>query len=109
MRQAGIIAAAGLHALEHHHSDLAHDHRRARHLAAALNGMASVRMDLGRVETNIIYFDVPERDAAEICQALNSTVRVLPVGPSSIRAVMHRDIDDELLQRAIDAFAEVLD
>ena len=58
MRQAGIIAAAGLYALEHHVERLAEDHERARRLARGLAELPGLAVDADRVETNIVIFDV---------------------------------------------------
>lgn len=101
MRQAGIIAAAGLYALEHHVDELAEDHRRARVLAEALNECSGVDIDLASVHTNIVLFTPLNVSPAQACAALNDRVRVLPFGEKQIRAVLHRDIDDEALHQAI--------
>ena len=58
MRQAGIIAAAGIYALRHHVDRLAEDHERARQLAAGLAELPGIALDADRVETNIVIFDV---------------------------------------------------
>ena len=68
MRQAGIVAAAGLYALDHHVERLAADHANARRLAEALAELPGVDIDLDRVETNIVVFGVP--DAFALCGAL---------------------------------------
>ena len=57
--------------------------------------------------TNIVMFDV-DGDAAEICEALNDQVRILPVGPQSIRAVFHHQVDDDGLERAMKALTRML-
>lgn len=100
MRQAGILAAAGLYALEHHVDDLAQDHRRARALAEALDACPQVTVDLSSVHSNILLFTPHNSTPAEACAALNDRVRVLPFGGSQIRAVLHRDISDQDLERA---------
>jgi threonine aldolase len=111
MRQAGILAAAGLYALEQNIGRLAEDHRRARRLAEALAGMKGVRLDPADCPTNIVIFDVspsgrtPAQVAAELGQA---GVLVLPFGPTAIRAVLHLDVDDSGLTRAIAGFNRVL-
>jgi threonine aldolase len=110
MRQAGILAAAGLYALEHHVDRLADDHRRARRLAEAVAGLPGVRLEPGLVRTNIVAFDLgPDApDAAAVCAAVAETVRVLPIGPRRIRAVVHLDVDDAGIERAIGAFGAAL-
>ncbi len=108
MRQAGIIAAGGLYALRHHVAGLADDHRRARSLADALAALPTVALDVGTVETNICIFDVPGRTPESVCEAVADDVLVLPFGPTSVRAVTHRDVDDEDVGRAIAAFQRAL-
>jgi threonine aldolase len=68
MRQAGIVAAAGLHALDHHVDRLADDHTRARRLAEGLAALPGVEIDAATVETNIVIFGVP--DVPAFCAAL---------------------------------------
>ena len=110
MRQAGILAAAGLFALENHVERLADDHQRARRLARELAGVAGLEVDLQSIETNMVYLDVAGTglDAAGFLERLVSR-EVLPVliGPTTLRAVTHLEVDDEGIDRAIAAFAEV--
>jgi len=108
MRQAGIIAAAGLHALDHHIERLADDHRRARHLAETLAAMAGIAVDLARVETNMVYIDIAAtgRCAADWIEGLESQgVWMAAVSGTELRAVTHLDVDDVGIDRTIDAFA----
>src|SRR4051794_9608780 len=108
MRQAGIVAAAGLHALDHHVERLADDHARARRLAEGLAALPGVDIDPGTVETNIVIFGVP--DAPAVCAALEREgVGMLPVGPDRVRAVTHLDVDDEGIERALEAAGGALD
>jgi len=107
MRQAGVIAAAGLYALDHHVDGLADDHRRAKRLADHLSNCSGARIDPASIRSNIVIFDV-ERAAAEVCETVADTVLVLPVGPNSIRAVFHHQVDDEGLERTMDAFTQAL-
>jgi threonine aldolase len=101
MRQAGIIAAAGLYALEHHVERLADDHARARRLAEALAG-AGAEIDPATVDTNIVVFAVP--DAPALCAALDAAgVTMLALDARRVRAVTHLDVDDEGIDRAIAA------
>jgi threonine aldolase len=94
MRQAGILAAAGLYALEHHLDRLADDHARAKRLAEALGA------DPVAVETNIVVLDV--RDAASVAVgAAEDGVLVSALGPRFLRLVTHLDIDDDGIDRAI--------
>jgi threonine aldolase len=94
MRQVGILAAAGLHALEHHVERLADDHVRARRLGEALGA------DPATVETNIVVLDVA--DAASVATAAaGQGVLVSALGPRFLRLVTHLDVDDDGIERAI--------
>jgi threonine aldolase len=102
MRQSGIVAAAGLHALDHHVDRLADDHALARRLAEGLAALPGVDIDAATVETNIVIFGVP--DAPAFCAALErADVGMLPVGPDRVRAVTHLDVDDAGIERALEA------
>jgi threonine aldolase len=103
MRQAGIVAAAGLYALDHHVDRLAEDHARARRLAEGWHA-AGLRVDLDQVQTNFVQLDVGAmglgRDEAlatlrEAGVGLSSTIH-----PTVLRAVTHLDLDDEDVERA---------
>jgi threonine aldolase len=104
MRQVGILAAAGVYALEHHLPRLAEDHARARLLYEAcldIDGLAPVEPD-----TNTLRIDVVREglEAMEIEGRLDEHgVRILALGPDWLRAVTHRDVDDEGIERAIAA------
>jgi threonine aldolase len=107
MRQAGVLAAAGLHALDHHVERLADDHANARRLADGLAEIEGIRIDPARVETNIVVFGV--RDAYEMCGRLwEQGVQVAPLGPERLRAVTHLDVDGAGIDRALAAFRQVL-
>jgi len=106
MRQAGIIAAAGVYALRHHVERLAEDHALAKDLAAALREVPGIVLD--EPETNIVLFDVPAPlTAADVLErALTAGVRFSEVGPRRLRAVTHLDVqppDVELAARAVGA------
>lgn len=104
MRQAGILAAAGLYALEHHRGDLADDHRRARTLADGL-AAAGYGCDPSVVETNIVVFEVPGEAPEFLERAREVGVLLGAIGPRTLRAVTHRDLDDEAIAAAIAALA----
>ncbi|MDG1524765.1 MAG: GntG family PLP-dependent aldolase, partial [Candidatus Thalassarchaeaceae archaeon] len=105
MRQAGIIAAGGLYALDNHITRLAEDHTRARRLAEAVNAMDGFSVDLDSVQTNMVYVD-GELGALQIMAGLaEHGVDVLDVGPTAVRAVIHLHITDEDIDRTIAAFA----
>jgi threonine aldolase len=107
MRQSGIVAAAGLHALDHHVERLADDHARARRLAEGLAELPGVQIEPATVETNIVIFAVPDADA--FCAALaQRDVAISHFGPTRVRAVTHLDVDDAGIDRALQAAAEAL-
>lgn len=111
MRQAGLLAAAGLYALAHHLERLPEDHRLARHLADGIAGLPHVHIRPADVETNIVLIFLDERgpDAATLMAALEKRgVRLLANGPRILRAVTHLDVDAEGIDRAVAAFREVL-
>lgn len=92
-RQAGIIAAGALHALNHHRERLVDDHRNAGIFAEAVAELKGVDLDPTGVETNLVYFDVAEGTAPALCAACEERgLRILPMGPRKIRAVFHLDI-----------------
>lgn len=111
MRQAGIIAAAALYALEHHVERLAEDHANARMLAESIAELPGCQVDLNAVQTNIVYTDV-DRDfgtAKQICDLLGDAgVFLLPVSPQRFRAVTHLDVTRDDINRAIDLSHELI-
>ena len=100
LRQAGIVAAGALHALEHHMEDLGVDHQRARRLAEMLRD-GGVRCDVSTVETNIVVFRV--EDAAAFTKKMGPLVGLGAISPTAVRAVTHRDLDDASIERAAKA------
>jgi len=111
MRQAGIVAAAGVYALDHHVDLLAEDHARARRLAEALVA-AGVPVELDRVETNFVQIEVAplglDRSGAlnrlrEAGVGLSATIH-----PTVIRAVTHLEITDDDIERAIELIPQAL-
>ena len=108
MRQAGIIAAAGLYALDHHVERLADDHARARRLADGIAAMPGVTLDPADVETNIVVFGVDDARAVVARLASEHDVRMGAIGPHAVRAVTHLDVDDAGVDRALAAAAAVL-
>jgi threonine aldolase len=104
MRQAGVLAAAGLYALDNHVERLADDHAHARMLADGLGEIDGVAVDPGSVETNIVICDVA--DAPALAAALEDrSVRVGALGPQRLRMVTHLDVDRSGIERALDAFS----
>jgi threonine aldolase len=112
MRQVGVLAAAGLIALEETPKILHRDHENARHLAQGLAQIKGITLDPKRVVTNIVIFDVrgTGRAAAEICADLGKQ-RILcaPVDKYSIRMVTHYDVDRPAIDRALNVMTEILE
>ncbi|MCU1689243.1 MAG: low specificity L-threonine aldolase [Pseudonocardiales bacterium] len=101
MRQVGILAAAGLHALDHHVDRLADDHARARRLGAALG------LDPASIDTNIVMLDVPDA-ASLVVAAADGGVLCSAIGPRRVRLITHLDIDDDAVDRAIKVLLSAL-
>jgi threonine aldolase len=103
MRQAGIIAAAGVYALDHHVERLAEDHANARRLANGLAELPGVALDPATVETNIVIFDlVGELTApAAVERLLEGGVRMGALGPRTMRAVTHLDVSSRQIEQAL--------
>jgi len=112
LRQAGVLAAAGLHALEHHLERLQDDHVRARRLAEGLARLPGLRVDLNRVQTNLVFVDVDEGthplDAATLLARVADDVRGVVSGPRTLRLVTHLDVNDDDVTRALAAFERAL-
>jgi len=106
MRQAGILAAAGLYALDHHRARLRDDHANARSLAEHLAGATNVRVDPARVQTNIVMIELDHGSpAAVIERARAAGVLLGGSGPHRIRAVTHLDVDRVAIRRAAETIA----
>jgi len=111
MRQVGIIAAAGIYALDHHMERLKEDHRNAKWLALGLQQLKGVSFDPEQVETNIIIFNIADTgmSAPEIAAAMKRDgVLIHPIGKTQIRLVTHLDISMEDVETALEAFRKVL-
>jgi threonine aldolase len=108
MRQAGIIAAAGLYALEHNRARLVDDHANARALAEALVGVKNLELDLARVQTNIVMIDVTHGTADAVVQlAKEDGVLLGTAGAHRVRAVTHLDVDRDGVMRAANVIADI--
>ncbi len=104
LRQAGIVAAGALYALDHNVDRLAEDHANAAVLA---RGIASLGLEVGEVETNIVIFECD--DARSLVAALEAhEVRMGAVGPRRVRAVTHLDVDADGVQQALNALELVV-
>lgn len=111
MRQAGIIAAAGVYALAHHVARLAEDHAHAQMLAQALAELPGVNLNPADVETNIVIFDTRAtgRAAPDIAAHLEQEgLRLSVVGRTKLRAVTHLDVSRQDVQAAIAVLRRVL-
>ena len=108
MRQAGIVAAAALYALDHHVDRIADDHARARRLAEGL-AAAGVGVDLDQVETNFVQIDVgPDRGGAIERMRDHGVLVSTTVHPTVVRAVTHLDISDDDIDAATGAIPAAL-
>lgn len=109
MRQVGVIAAAGLHALEHHVADLAEDHARAARLRDGLAELPGLDVDAAAGQTNMVWLRfAPERAAALQAALAAHGVTVTP-GAGSLRMVLHRDVDDAGVDAALAGFRAFAD
>jgi threonine aldolase len=110
MRQIGVLAAAGLHALDHHLARLADDHARARRLAVALAEARPDVVDPATVETNIVVLDLADGPtaAALAAAAREQGVLVSVLGAHVARLVTHLDVGDDGIDRAIEVLAGLL-
>ncbi len=108
MRQVGVLAAAGLWALDHNLERLGEDHARARRLADGCASIPGVTVE--RPDTNIVMIGLPAgRDEAEVVALLEARdVRILAAGPGRLRAVTHLDVDDGGIDQSLEALVDVL-
>lgn len=111
MRQAGVLAAAALFALDHHVDRLAEDHANARRLADGIRRIDELVLDPEEVDTNIVFFRVDSSwgTAGELSAALAERgVQMLATGPQTLRAVTHLDVDEKAVDRALDELRNLL-
>jgi len=111
MRQSGILAAAGLYALDHNVTRLAEDHANARLIAEQLTGVSGIRLDLATVQTNIVIFRLEEGfpDASAIAaRAKEAGVLVSALGPRTVRAVTHLDVSRADCERAVERLVAII-
>jgi len=105
-RQAGIIAAGALYAVENNRDRLVDDHAHARRFAEVIADIDGMTVDLRAVQTNLVYFDVPEAEG--FASALRASgVDTLSLGATRIRAVFHLDVSDADTDRAIEIMVDV--
>lgn len=111
MRQAGIIAAGGLYALQHNVPRLADDQRRCRRLAEGLAALPGLDVDLAKAQTNMVFAGTrgTGMTAVELVRRLAERgVLVLDEGPWSVRFVTHLDVDDQAVEQALAVVAETV-
>ena len=104
MRQAGIIAAGALHALENHRERLLEDHANAKRLAEGLAEIPDIRIDPATVETNIVRFELEKADASRYAvRCFEAGVHLIPMGERVLRAVTHLDLEPADIDGALAA------
>ena len=109
MRQAGILAAAGLIALEKMPARLHQDHANAKFLAQGLAQVPGIKIDPGKVATNIVVFDLSGTgmDSAELSRKLaERNILANGISPEAMRMVTHMDVDRAGCERALEALRE---
>ena len=113
MRQAGVLAAAGILALQEMVGRLADDHANAKKLAMGLAEIPGITIDPDQIPTNIVFFKINREDMtpAEFMQRIDAEgVRILPVptGPNALRAVTHYHITSEDIDRALSVISKAM-
>ncbi|MAT70695.1 MAG: low-specificity L-threonine aldolase [Planctomycetaceae bacterium] len=111
MRQAGILAAAALYALEHHVDRLAEDHAHAKRLGEIISACQGLTLDPPRVDTNIVIFRVDEQlgTAADLVAKLDKAgVAMYAIAPQKVRLVTHLDVSGEQIEEACAAIEKVV-
>jgi len=111
MRQSGILAAAGLYALDHNVARLAEDHANARLIAERIAGLPGIRLDLATVQSNIVIWEMEPStpDAAmTVARAKTAGVLISALGARTVRAVTHMDVSVEQCRRAGEVLAEII-
>lgn len=110
MRQVGILAAAGIYALENNIERLIEDHRNARSFAEQVNGLGGIEIDMETVQTNIVVMSL-QRCRLTVHQAIKELkkegVLVVPFGPQRIRAVAHLDVNRKGMRKVVETFHQV--
>lgn len=110
MRQTGILAAAGLYALDTVLPRIPEDHRRAQRFATGLADIQGVTIDLSRVQTNIVAFSVSDWKDADFVQACQQRgLRIAPIRAGVMRAVMYHQIDDAAVEQSLAVIRDVLE
>ena len=106
MRQSGILAAAGIYALENNIQRMEEDHRRAKTIAQAIDEMDHVSVDADAVQTNMVYFSANDYSASEVSQKMaQAGIDMFDISPTHCRIVTHLHITDQDVQNVIDALS----
>jgi threonine aldolase len=111
MRQAGVLAAAGSHALHHHLARLTEDHARATRLAEGIAAAAPGVVERDSVETNMVLLDLtgaPVDTVGLDAACREAGILISPLGPRRVRLVTHLDIDDDGVDRALAVITSAL-
>ena len=109
MRQAGILAAGALYALEHNRSRLADDHVNASRLVTGLSDVPGIRVNTADVVTNMVYIELERNTAVEIAERLRlRNVLMLPTGPTTLRAVTSLEVDAEDIDKSVEVVRAVI-
>lgn len=109
MRQVGIVAAAGLYALDNMIDRLADDHSNASKLAYGLSEIDGIGVDPMRVKTNIVYFDIPTGAGQEIADRLRGRGILVNAGDPVMRMVTHYGVEAEDIDYTLVAMSEIFD
>ena len=108
MRQSGILAAAGIYALENNVQRMEEDHRRALTIAQAIDEMDHVSVDLDAVQTNMVYFSANDHSASEVSDRMaKAGIDMFDISPTHCRIVTHLHITDEDVKNVIEALSSL--
>ncbi len=109
MRQSGILAAAGIYALDHHYERLKEDHENAKYFARELSRIKNVRIDVNEVETNLVYFGIEGRSPKWVEEQLHERgVWLFAERPNEVRVVTHLDVDRAGIDRSLEIIKSVV-
>jgi len=109
MRQSGILAAAGIYAMDHHFERLREDHENAKYFANELAKISNIVVDVNEVETNIVYFGTRDRSPKWVEQELkNKGVLVFAIRKNQVRAITHLDVNRSQINQALQIISELV-
>jgi threonine aldolase len=108
MRQAGILAAAALYALDNNVERLAEDHEKARYFAEGINEIEGISLDIKSVQTNIVVFNSKRIGKEELIKKLKKRDVLISSGSyDNMRAVFHMDVNDKEVENALGAITSL--